>query len=187
MSRAQHSKRDRGRQPMWASPPSWSRSTGSAPTSAPIHNRGLHAEACDGRPVRCRSLPAGDAVQRLQAVCTAVGPLRGHLLMPRVYERKFDWDGAAFAVGGVTLDAIAERFDVSSTAVWFACNDEARKRFRGPCDEWSRAVVRNAAGRARKAPLNRRGRLLCVTCAVGSTAARATAMTSRGQVTNLAA
>ena len=56
MARAQQSKRDRGRQHVGL-PPKLEPKYGFCPDcQRPIHNRGAHAEACDGKPIlRCES------------------------------------------------------------------------------------------------------------------------------------
>ncbi len=61
MARAQQSKRDRGRAHEGL-PPKQEPKYGFCPDcQRPIHNRGAHAEACDGQPIlRCESrAPAG--------------------------------------------------------------------------------------------------------------------------------
>lgn len=105
-------------------------------------------------------------------------------MSPRVYERKFDWDEARhLRAGGLTYAAIAERFGVTTQAVVFACDDEARARQRvrhaawrasGRCADCGTQNTKDSerciacAGKARRTRFryDASGQLIAVRCAI---------------------
>ena len=62
--------------------------------------------------------------------------------MPRVYERRFDWDEARRRhAAGESLTALAHEYGVSPMAVYYAVNDEARARMAARNGRWVREGV----------------------------------------------